>query len=76
MLGVKVFAAEGTPSAITIDYPKNESIFPPEITPPTFIWRDAAPAANRWQIEVHFSDGSTPLRVDSLGHSDDHWRDR
>ena len=63
----RVFALEGTPSAITIDYPKNESIFPPEITPPTFIWRDAAFAASRWRIEVHFSDGSMPLRVDSPG---------
>jgi Flp pilus assembly protein TadD len=66
-LPVKVFAAEGRPSAITIDYPKNESIFPPEITPPTFIWRDAEPAVNRWRIEVQFSDGSAPLRADSPG---------
>jgi tetratricopeptide (TPR) repeat protein len=67
VLGAMVFASEGTPSAITIDYPKNESIFPPEITPPTFMWRDTAAAANRWQIEVDFSDGSTPLRIDSPG---------
>jgi Flp pilus assembly protein TadD len=59
-------ASEGAPSAISIDYPKNESIFPPEITPPTFIWRDTA-AASRWLIEVRFSDGSTPLRIDSPG---------
>lgn len=62
-----VFASEGTPSAITIDYPKNESIFPPEITPPTFLWRDAASSASRWQIEIQFSDGSMPLRIDSPG---------
>ncbi len=66
-LEAMVFAAEGTPSAIAIDYPKNESIFPPEITPPTFIWRDAASTASRWRIEVQFSDGSAPLRADSPG---------
>jgi len=33
---------------ISIDYPQDGSIFPPGITPPTFLWRDAA--ANSWQI--------------------------
>jgi tetratricopeptide (TPR) repeat protein len=66
-LRATVFASEGTPSAIAIDYPKNQSIFPPEITPPTFIWRDAAAAASRWQIVVKFNDGSTPLRIVSPG---------
>src|ERR1700677_1661758 len=28
-------------AALTIDYPQDGSIFPQEITPPTFIWRDA-----------------------------------
>ncbi len=62
-----VLAAEGTPAAITIDYPQSGSIFPPEITPPTFIWRDAAEASRRWRIEVRFSDGTKPLRVESTG---------
>jgi hypothetical protein len=30
------------PAAIAIDYPEEGSIFPPEITPPTFLWRDSA----------------------------------
>jgi Flp pilus assembly protein TadD len=63
----QVFAAETWPAAVTIDYPKSESIFPPEITPPTFMWRDATAAASRWQIEVEFRDGSTPLRIASPG---------
>ena len=48
---------------ITIDYPENGSIFPPEIIPPTFIWRDAAPQATAWQIEVKFSDGSAGMEL-------------
>ena len=36
-----VFAqTHADPAAITVDYPANGSIFPPEITPPTFIWHD------------------------------------
>ena len=44
---------------ISIDYPENGSIFPPGITPPTFIWRDAA--ASSWQIEIVFADKSAPM---------------
>ncbi len=54
-------------SQITIDYPLDGSIFPPEITPPTFIWRDAAQDANRWQIEIAFRDGSVEMHFQSAG---------
>ncbi len=46
---------------ISIDYPLNDSIFPPGITPPTFLWRDAA--ADSWQIDIVFADNSAPLHV-------------
>jgi Tfp pilus assembly protein PilF/Tol biopolymer transport system component len=62
-----VHAAEGTPAAVTIDYPLDGSIFPPEITPPTFIWRDAAPAASLWRIAITFADGSEGMRFESRG---------
>ena len=62
-----VLAAAVGPSSITIDYPQNGSIFPPEITPPTFIWRDADQKTNRWRIEVRFHDGSVPVRVETPG---------
>ena len=32
-------------TAITVDYPSEGSIFPPEITPPTFLWRDPSGTA-------------------------------
>jgi len=53
--------------AITIDYPLDESIFPPEITPPTFMWRDAAENATRWRIDIAFGDGSAAMHVPSAG---------
>jgi tetratricopeptide (TPR) repeat protein len=54
-------------ATITIDYPLEGSIFPPEITPPTFIWRDAAEQANRWQIAVTLGDGSPQVQAESRG---------
>jgi len=54
-------------SSITIDYPLEDSVFPPEITPPTFIWRDAARSATHWRIDISFADGSAHLRTESAG---------
>ena len=52
---------------ITIDYPAEKSIFPPEITPPTFLWRDSAAGATTWRIDVTFADGSAALHLKSAG---------
>lgn len=56
----------GTPS-ITVDYPEDASIFPPEITPPTFLWHDSNESAAKWHIDVTFADGSQPVHVTTLG---------
>src|SRR5271156_3489132 len=53
--------------SITIDYPEDGSIFPPEITPPTFLWRDAEASAKTWSIDITFADGSEPIHVSSHG---------
>lgn len=50
---------------ISIDYPENGSIFPPGITPPTFIWRDAAGVS--WSIDIAFADGAHPLHIVTRG---------
>jgi len=44
--------AEKPKSPVLIDYPEDGSIFPPGITPPTFIWRDGA--ATSWHITISF----------------------
>jgi hypothetical protein len=54
-------------ATITIDYPLDESIFPPEITPPTFIWRETAENATRWQIDITFADGAPEMHFQSGG---------
>ena len=55
------------PPSITIDYPLDGSIFPPEITPPTFIWRDTAENTTRWRIDIVFSDSSAGVHAQSAG---------
>ena len=52
-------------SPISIDYPENGSIFPPGITPPTFLWRDVA--ATSWSIDISFGDKAPPIHRLSKG---------
>ena len=52
---------------ITVDYPEEGSIFPPEITPPTFLWRDVSGSASVWTIDVEFTDGAAGIRAQSAG---------
>jgi hypothetical protein len=56
---------EATLWPISVDYPLEGSIFPPGITPPTFIWRDAA--ANSWQIKFVFADNLAPVQLETSG---------
>lgn len=68
-LGVAILctALPKSPAKITVDYPADGSIFPPEITAPTFLWRDADKTARRWRIDVSFGDGSTAIHTISKG---------
>ena len=55
------------PVKIAIDYPADGSIFPPEITPPAFLWRDPSETAKRWVVEVSFADRSKGMRIEAAG---------
>jgi Flp pilus assembly protein TadD len=57
----------GTPSQIAIDFPEEGAVFPRDIIPPTFLWRDANPAATSWLIEVVFAERGPRLKVWSAG---------
>jgi len=61
-------AANGL-AAIAIDYPLDGSVFPPEITPPTFLWRDDSGSAKRWVIEVTFANLRAGIRVEASGYA-------
>ncbi|MDR3725928.1 MAG: tetratricopeptide repeat protein [Terracidiphilus sp.] len=57
--------AERAKAAVSIDYPEDGSIFPPGITPPTFLWRDAA--ATSWKIDVTFGNNAPAIHAESKG---------
>ena len=52
---------------LTIDIPINGTIYPPEIIPPQFAWRDENPSATVWQVEVVFGEKARPIKVWSTG---------
>jgi len=52
-------------AGISIDYPEDSSIFPPGITPPTFIWRDAV--ATSWRINISFANKAPALQFRTNG---------
>ncbi len=52
---------------IVIDYPQQGSVFPPEITAPTFLWHDASEGSDHWRIETIPGDGSTGRSFESPG---------
>ena len=53
-------------AVLTIDYPLDGAIFPQEITPPTFLWRDVSDA-RAWRIDVMFGDRTPTLHFNSTG---------
>ena len=54
-------------AAITIDYPQDGAIFPPDIAPPEFLWRDSANGVGVWRIDVSFGDGAAAIHATSHG---------
>jgi len=45
-------------ASLTVDYPLDGAIFPPQFPPPTLLWHDSSPAANHWLVDVTSADGS------------------
>jgi Flp pilus assembly protein TadD len=45
-------------SRITVDYPLQGSVFPPDFAPPTFEWHDASQSATTWTIDVSPGEGA------------------
>lgn len=55
------------PPALTIDVPINGTIYPPDLIPPQFAWRDNNPAVKIWRIDVVFGDKTHTIQVWSNG---------
>jgi tetratricopeptide (TPR) repeat protein len=47
---------------LEITYPLDETLFPPEIVAPTFVWSDATEGVQRWEVLVRFDAADEPLR--------------
>ena len=62
-----LLAGAALAAPVTIDYPADGSVFPPEIVAPTFLWRDAAPGVASWRITVTFADGAPAVRIVTNG---------
>jgi len=59
-------------NGLTIRYPLNETLFPPEIVPPTFHWEDADSTSDTWLITIKFQDDQgrmNPVRNSKRGES-------
>ncbi len=56
----------GPKQELTIVYPYDQSLFPPEIAPTTFVWNDHLSGAAKWKVRIDFEDGGKPV----VGYSD------
>jgi len=56
-----VYQDQAEYSGLTIHYPLNETLFPPEIVPPTFRWKDSKSESDTWLITIKFQDDNGPM---------------
>jgi tetratricopeptide (TPR) repeat protein len=59
--------ASEAPNNILIDAPANGTIYPPDMTPPLFKWRDNNASAAIWRIEIAVGEKGKPIRLWSNG---------
>jgi len=62
-----VYQDEAQYSGLTISYPLNDTLFPPEIVPPTFRWKDDISKSQTWLITLKFQDDKA--RLNFLTHT-------
>ena len=65
--GTMVVRAGDEPARTAIDYPLNDSVFPPDMAAPTFLWRDSSPKADSWSIDAVFANGSAAMHWAAKG---------
>ena len=52
---------------VTVDYPVNHTLFPPDIIAPLFQWRDSSSDAKAWRVEVRFGERAPKIELWSAG---------
>ncbi len=53
-----VYQDDGQYTGMSILYPLNETLFPPEIIPPVFRWKDEKAGSDTWLVTIKFRDGN------------------
>jgi tetratricopeptide (TPR) repeat protein len=75
--GTRRVPATSRLGGLSILYPPDGALFPPEIASPTFRWKDAEPEADAWRITFDFHDGRPAQSFSSpameWAPSDDQW---
>ncbi len=56
------YREQGTFAYVALAYPFDGTLFPPEIAPPTFRWKDASGPVRRWLVRIALDDGKPDLR--------------
>lgn len=56
---------------LTINYPFDESVFPPRIIAPTFLWEDSSQESDSWLVHVQMPDDAEAICVES---SEQQWQ--
>ena len=64
------FPGEAT-GQLEIKYPLDETLFPPEIVAPTFVWSDATEGVASWKVLLRFAGEDTVLRFEA---AEPRWR--
>ena len=57
--------------SLQIQYPLDETLFPPEIVAPTFVWKDATEGVGKWEVMLRFDGGDEMLRFQT---AEPRWR--
>jgi len=52
-----------TPGRLVIEYPLDETLFPPEISAPAFRWKDESTRSDLWLVTIEFADGGGRLNA-------------
>ncbi|MCK6554579.1 tetratricopeptide repeat protein [Candidatus Binatia bacterium] len=61
----------GAAGRLTVTYPLDGTLFPPEIVAPTFVWDDRSAGVDRWFVVTQFGDGEPPFMFSA---SERRWR--
>ncbi len=66
-------------SSIIVNYPIDETIFPPEIIPPKFEWQDDNEKSDQWLVSINFEDSTKNMAflspIKEWTPSDKEWTD-